>query len=149
MPQGLPFRVALTQGIDTATSAAGDAIKGKLIAPIENRSTVLIPAGAIVTARIVGIRQFYRGMPYVSLDLKLETVDVGGVSVTLTAIPDTGQRFRKTKSGTLQRRVELGNVFSLDERSANFVFQDVRQPFLINIGLESMWVTALAAERGR
>ena len=144
IPQGLPFQVALTQGIDTATAAGGDPIKARLITPIQDRSKVLVPTGAAVAARIVRIRQFYGNISTVSLDFKLETVDVGGVSIDLTATPDNGQRFRKTKGGTLQRRVDLGTVLSLEDRSANFVFRDVHQPYLISSGLESMWVTATA-----
>jgi hypothetical protein len=142
IPQGLPFQVALTQGIDTSTAAAGDPVKAKLITPIQDRSKVLVPMGATVAARIVRIRQFYGSVPTVSLDLALETVKVGGVSVRLTATPDIGRRFPKKKSGTLRRRVELGTIRSLEDRSANFVFRDARQPYLISSGLESMWVTA-------
>src|SRR5260370_40229846 len=50
IPQGLPFRVALTQSIDTATAAAGDPIKAKLITPIRDGSEVLVPAARVVAA---------------------------------------------------------------------------------------------------
>jgi hypothetical protein len=133
--------VALTQGIDTATAAAGDRIKAKLITPIEDGRKVLVPMGASIAARIVRIRQYYGVRAGISLDIKLETVDIGGVSKPLTAIPDTGHSFAKKKGGTLQRRVELGTLSSLENRSANFVFLDVKQPYLIASGLESMWVT--------
>jgi hypothetical protein len=142
IPPGLRFRVALSQGIDTATAAAGDPIQVKLIAPIQDRSKVLVPVGAPLAARIVRIRQFYGAESSISLEVKLETVDVGGVSMRLTAVPDTGQSFQKTKSGTLQRRVELGTLRGMEDRSAGFVFRDVHQPYLIASGLESMWVTA-------
>ena len=142
IPEGLPFLVTLTQGIDTATAAAGDPVKAKLITPIEDGSNVLVPAGAAVTARIVRIRQYYSKAPAVSLDIKLETIEVGGVLMRLTATPDTGQSFQKSKKGALQRRVELGNLSSLEDRSTNFVFRDVQLPYLIPSDLESMWVTA-------
>src|SRR5258708_32366281 len=105
IPQGLPFRVALTQSIDTATAAAGDPIKAKLITPIRDGSEALVPTGAVIVARIVRIRQFYGGAPALYFDIKLETVDVGGVSIRLTATPGSGRRFRKSRSRTLHRRV--------------------------------------------
>jgi hypothetical protein len=40
--------------------------------------------------------------------------------------------------------VDLGAVLSLEDRSANVIFRDVHQPYLISSGLESMWVTATA-----
>ena len=145
IPPKLSFRVALTQGIDTATAAAGDSIKAKLLTPIRERSKVLVSSGAAITARIVHIRQFYDSSPSVLLVFKLETVDVGGVSVQLTATPDTLNSFRKSKPGTLQRRVELGALRNLEERSAALEFRNVRLPYLIGSGMESTWITATPA----
>jgi hypothetical protein len=142
IPKGLPFRVALTQGIDTTTAAAGDPIKAKLITPIQSDSGVLVPMGAAIAARIVRVRQFYGSVTAVALEIKLETVDVGGVSIPLPATPDAGRSFQKAKKGTLQQRVELGTLHGLEDRSASFEFRSVRLPYLIRSGLESMWVTA-------
>ena len=141
IPPKLRFRVALTEGIDTATAAAGDSIKAKLVTPIRDRRKVLIPIGAAITGRIVHIRQFYDSSPSVSLVFKLETVDVGGVSMQLAATPDTANSFRKSKPGTLQRRVELGTLRSFEERSAALEFRNVRLPYLISSGVESVWIT--------
>ena len=141
-PPKLRFRVALTQGIDTATAAAGDSIKGKLTTPIRDGSKVVVPMGAAITARIVHIRQFYDGSPSVLLVFKLETVEVGGVPMQITATPDTLNNFRKSKLGTLQRRVELGALRNLEERSVALEFRNVRLPYLIGSGVESTWITA-------
>jgi len=147
IPPGLPFSVALTQGIDTSTAAAGDAIKAKLITPIKEHSKVLVPMGAAVAARIVSIRQYYGSEGAITLDIKLETVDVAGVSVRLAATPNTGHSFPKAKRGALQRRVELGTLRGLEDRSARFVFQNAQQPYLIGSGLESSWVTGTPDSR--
>jgi hypothetical protein len=137
--------VALTQGIDTATAAAGDSIKAKLMTPIRDRSKVLVPIGAAITARIVHIQQFYGGSPSVSFVFKLETVDAGGVTVQLAATPDTAKNFAQSKPGTLQRRIELGALRSVEERSAELEFRNVRLPYLISRGAESTWITTTPA----
>ncbi|HEY6392342.1 MAG TPA: hypothetical protein VIX89_13740 [Bryobacteraceae bacterium] len=142
IPPGIPFRVALTQAIDTATAASGDPLKAKLIAPIRDGSKVLVPTGAAVGGRIVRLRQFHGKESVLSLDVRLETVEVGGVSIRLTAMPDSGHSFQKPGSGALQRRVELGTLRGLEDRSAAFVFRNVHQPHIIGSGLESKWVTA-------
>jgi hypothetical protein len=67
IPPKLRFRVALAQGIDTATAAAGDSIKAKLKTPIRDHLKVLVPRGAAITARIVHIQEFYEKSPSVSL----------------------------------------------------------------------------------
>jgi len=87
---------------------------------------------------------FYGSAAAVALEVKLETVDVGGVPIRLTAVPDTGSSFQKPKRGTLRQRVELGTLRGLEDRSASFEFRNVQLPYLIGSGLESMWVTAAA-----
>jgi hypothetical protein len=146
IPAGLPFRVALTQEIDTAAAAAGDPIKAKLTTPIRDGSKVLVPMGAAVAGRIVRIRRFYGHDAALYLDIRLETVEVGGVSLRLTATPDGGRSFQKSRTGSLQRRVELGTLRGVEDRSSSFVFRNVRQPYLIGSGLLSMWVTAAVGD---
>jgi hypothetical protein len=145
IPPKLRFRVALTEGIDTATAAAGDSIKAKLMTPIRDRRKVLVPIGAAITGRIVEIRQLYASSPSVLLVFKLETVDAGGVTVQLAATPDTAKNFAQSKPGTLQRRIELGALRSVEERSAELEFRNVRLPYLISSGVESTWITATPA----
>ena len=85
-PPGVEFRVVLTQGMNTATAASGDLIKAALVTPIMDDSKVLVFPGAAVAARIVRIRRMYGAHPQLLLDMKLETVDVAGVPVSLAAV---------------------------------------------------------------
>ena len=147
IPAGLPLHVALTQAIDTAKAAAGDLIKGKLTAPIRDGSKVLVPAGAAIGVRIVRIRQFYGAAPSVRLEFGPETVDVGGVSLPLIARPENGNNFPKADPANLQRRIELGNLRGLQDRSVEFVFRGISLPYIIQSGLESGWVTAAPTSR--
>lgn len=143
IPQGLSFRIAFTQELDTETAAAGDPVKAKLITPILNGSKVLVAEGANVAGRIVRLRRFYGDTSSLSLEVTLETVDVRGVAVPLSAVPDTGAHVQTKKpKGNLQQRVELGTLRGLEGRSSAFVFHDVHPPFAIHSGLESSWVTA-------
>ncbi len=157
IPPGLKFRVALTEKIDTRTAAAGDPIKAKLTTPIRNGSSVLVPAGAAVRGRIVRLRQFYvttpvraggsvsivsEPYPSVVVNVRLETLEVDGASMNLSAVADIGGRFQKTEKGRLQRRIELGTLRSLEDRSALFVFRNFHGPHLPSGGMESRWVTA-------
>ena len=140
IPPGLPFRVALTQGIDTANAAAGDSIRAKLTTPIKKDSKVLVPAGTPIVGRITRMEYFYADSS-VALNITLGTVNLEGASMPLSAVPDTGRRFRKQDKETLRSRVVLGTLRSLEDRSAAFVFRNVPQRYLIASGLESMWVT--------
>lgn len=149
IPPGLRFSVALTAGIDEAAAAAGDVVKAKLLTSIQAGKKVLVPAGASVAARIVGIRRFYNGASTLSLGVRLETVDVGGVptpfTARLAAAPDVVHNFRKPKFG-LQPQVELGTLSGLNQR-ATIVLRNCDRPCLISSGLESTWVTESAAPK--
>lgn len=60
LPPELPFSIALTSPIDTATAAAGDLFKSKLTSAIKEKHTgALVPKGATVTGRIIRIERFY------------------------------------------------------------------------------------------
>jgi hypothetical protein len=68
---------------------------------------------------------------------------VGGAAVRLISTPDTGATFQQQKGrGNLQKRIELGTLRGLEDRSASFVFRTVSLPYLIRSGLESSWITA-------
>ena len=143
IPQGLRFRAALARGIDTATAAGGDPIKAVLKTPIRDGRKILVPDGASIAARIVRIRRYYGAAPSVEFDVKLESIEAGGISIPLTADPDTGAGFfEKSASKNIQRRLELGGLRGLEDRSAAFIFRNVPERYLIGSGLESAWVTA-------
>ena len=72
IPPGLQFQIALTQGIDTATAAAGDPVKAQLTTPIKKGSEVLVPARAAVAGRIVLMRQYYGNDSTLALGVNLE-----------------------------------------------------------------------------
>jgi hypothetical protein len=143
IPSRVRFRVALAQGIDTATAAAGDGIKGRLITPIQAGRKLLIPAGASIGGRIVEVRQLDGAASYIRFRFKLETVDVGDISIPLEATPDNGDAGHKARVGGFrQRSVEIGTLKALRDRSVEFVFRSDHQPYLIGNGLTSSWITA-------
>jgi hypothetical protein len=141
IPSGLPFRIALTESIDTTTVAAGDPVHAKLITPIADKGKARIPAGAEVLVRIVRIRHFEGKAPYLVLDIKIDSVNIAGVRTELPAAPAPVGGFQKSKNGDLQRRVELGTLRGIEARSTQFVFRDLHSASPIPAGLESSWVT--------
>jgi hypothetical protein len=143
VPPGLPFTVALTQNIDTSTAAAGDAITAELITPIRDLSSkILAPKGATVMGRILRIQRYYQPERDWTLTIRLETLDMGGTLVPLSARsgsePDpTGPRppFRS-------RPMELGTLSDLEQiGSAAFEFRRSVENLVIKRGLKSNWVT--------
>jgi hypothetical protein len=150
LPPDLPFTVALTQPIDPATAAAGDAIQARLTKPIRTRSKVLVPAGAMITARIVGIKRYYQPatpknrteQPGLVVRLKLESLENSGVLQPFKARPDTApQRFAKL-TGSLSTRVDMGTPDQLqDSDTAVFEVRGANADRGLPSGLESNWRT--------
>ncbi len=159
LPPGLPFKLAFTEPIDTATAAAGDLIRAKLKTAILDRSSrVLVPEGATVTGRIVSVRRFYgpstspsgggpraRGQrPSLVIKVRLETVDVGAKLYSFKARFQTGfGRFAKPAS-VLSSRVEIGNLdTSQDSNDGVFEFWNANPNHVVTSGLESNWLTVV------
>jgi hypothetical protein len=157
LPAGLAFRLSFTERIDTATAAAGDLIRAKLTTAIRDQSSkVLVPEGSAVTGRIVSIRHYYPASrpqhggareangqyPPLVLAVKLETLEVGGVTHPFKATSDSRvQRFAKVTGG-LSQQVDLGPLDRQQDRDAGvFDFWDKTPGYLVESGMESSWVT--------
>jgi len=154
---GLPFKLAFMQKIDTATAAAGDPIAAKLKTAIRDRSSkVLVPEGAAVTGRIISVKHFYwpsrtqplerpktrEQQPSLVIKVRLETINLGGVTYPLKARFDARfGRFAKL-GGVLSPRIEIGSAdAAADSDDGVFPFWDASPKYIVASGLESNWLT--------
>ncbi len=87
---GLPLTLAFADPIDTATAAAGDAVKATVRKPVRmDKSTqVLIPAGSVVRGRLVRMQHLLGANPNFVISILLESIDIGGVRMPFYAMPD-------------------------------------------------------------
>jgi hypothetical protein len=110
---------------------------------------VLAPAGAGITARLVRIRQYFGRISAVSLGLKLETIELGGLTVPLRARPNFALRSFTSRPGNRIPQVELGTLSNLEDRDVVvFEFRSDRPQPVISHGLESGWVIVDPQEPG-
>jgi hypothetical protein len=143
LPPDLKFELAFTEPIDTAVAAGGDPINAKLITPIRDQSSiVLVPAGSVVKGHIIEIKRLY-AVKSLTIDVKLETVDVKGISRPLKARADSEVRRVAIETGSrLSQRAELGTLGSSQDREvAVFRFRDVDPKYVVKSGVRSKWVT--------
>ena len=134
LPAGLSFTVAFTQDIDSATAAAGDPIAAKLTTALRDpSSTVLAPAGAAVTGRILRIRRYWGVGPALKIEFKLETVAIGGVPHPLSAVP----------SGEVAspNAMRFGSPEIPQPGVAVLYFDTANRNYIVGRGLSSNWVT--------
>jgi len=146
LPPGLWIKVESTQLIDTDAAAGGDPIAMKLTAPLELEGKVIAPGGAAVGARILRIRRFHRPDAGISVEIRLETIEIRGVPVSLPAIPFANPRERYRRQFVLKGNVEMGVVRGTDEHSAEFVFRKPPARYVIGPGIVSEWFTKAATE---
>ena len=160
-PAGLPFKVVFTDRIDTATAAAGDLIGGRLKTAIRDRNEkVLLAEGTPVTGRILGISRFYpqssrlteprktpARAPSLVINVRLETVEIGGTPQPLKATFDSGVKRFVKQGGPFSVHVDLGSLDELHDHSddsdaATFEFWESNPDHAVKSGLESNWLTA-------
>jgi hypothetical protein len=156
IPGNLAFRLVFTEPINTALAATGDVLKAKLKSAIRDTSgNRVAPEGSAVMARIVKMQYAFnpaagkgtkaeRGGPprgLLTIAVKLESLEAGGIRQDLAARIDTGTR-RFVKMEGFSVRVEIGHVDPADDpETAVFEFSDVSQNYVVDAGLESDWLT--------
>jgi hypothetical protein len=157
LPPGLSFKLLFTQPIDTADAAAGDSIRAKLKTAIRDKAShVLVPEGAGVIGRIVGIRHFYWPVRSAGVNgraprehrrsliikVRLEAVEVGGLFYPMKARFDPGVARFPNASGVMARRVEIGDFGAAeDPDDAVFEFFDSNPIRMVMRDLQSSWLT--------
>ena len=143
LPPGLPFKIALTEAIETATAAAGDLIHAKLTTPIvDPNSGISIPKGAKVTGRLIHIERFYG--PYtqaLTVSIRMETVEAGGVPQPFPARLDSLAKGRRDAGAAETPRVNLGTFNRMEEQASEqeagvLLFDGAAKNYVIRRGVE-------------
>jgi hypothetical protein len=161
LPGGLPFKVVFVDRIDTATAAAGDLIHGRLkTAILDESGEILVAEGRLVSGRILRLKRLYNQSPRLTgkgqnipeppsliLDVKLETVEIAGVSYPLKAAFDPGFRRQMKQASPLTPRIDIGSLDGAlspddDNEIGTFEFHDSSPKPVVKPGLESSWATA-------
>ncbi|SPE34031.1 conserved hypothetical protein [Candidatus Sulfopaludibacter sp. SbA3] len=133
LPPGLPVSVELTTPIPFDQAAAGDRILGRLAEPIRGAQWVMLaPAGAIVEGRLMRLETRPSRGAGVTVALRWETVEVNGVKVPLSLLPNR-QILRV-------RGMEIALPPPGTERYAFFHFSEQRTG--VDRGLRTEWLTA-------
>jgi hypothetical protein len=141
-PAGLPVTIALNTRIDSAVAAAGDPFTGRLAAPVVDKfRRVIAPEGALVRGRVALVFRRMHTDPRVAINLKIETVEIGGLEVPagLTGKSDPAVR-REPSAGLRSRGVPIGEF----PRGAPKGYAEVQCPgarCVIREGFRTEWVT--------
>ncbi len=130
LPAGLSLSLELTSPIDTDTVAAGDVVTAKLSKPVRNSKKVLVPAGAVVQARVVQMQHWLIEPRHFAICLMLELLRVGGVATRLYG----GLR---PKAGSTNKDIDLPPP----GQCVAFVFRTNESRYIVAAGYQSSWVT--------
>jgi hypothetical protein len=141
LPADLPFQLALTTPIDSATAAAGDPFRAELTRAIrDKRNGILVPKGAAVRGRIVRIERTYQaGTQLLTLGVRLETINVNGVQEPLRASLTSVVKRHPQVYGFFTGRQDLGTFGQIENARDPAVgvleFRDVTGNYVIRAGL--------------
>jgi len=110
-PAGLPVTIALTTRIDSAVAAAGDPFTGRLATPVLDKlKNVIAPQGAFVRGRVARVVRILEPA-LVTIDLRIETVEIGGLEVPVRLTGKNDPAVRKPPfASLLSRGVPIGEL---------------------------------------
>jgi len=141
IPAGLAMLVALDNAIDPATAAAGDPISGRLTHAVKvSDSGLIIPKGAKLNGRILGLSRIYAPEMELQFGLKWESINLNGENLPL----QLKQRMVSAAT-TRSKRDPLPDVDSMTRPEQPgvtfFRFQRVGKDYRVPAGFEVEWVT--------
>jgi hypothetical protein len=141
----VPFTIALTAPIDTATAAAGDAVVAQVLKPVlaSGSKEIVMPAGATVRGRIVRMQHWVGRDVRFEVSIVLETLEAGEVSSPLHAIWDRREEFEKLRQapGMRTRFSMWMPPPGLPPTFAAFIFPTSKNSYIVPGGYESKWLT--------
>jgi len=146
LPDGVRFSLALAEPIDTDTAAAGDIVRAKLRRTVRDphSKAILMPAGAMVEGRIVGMQHWLSGPRYFMISMLLEKLESGGTSRPLYAkldssvSPEPGDVLYGTVSITDSKPPKPQGQ---PGRVAAFPFMTDQPRYRVPAGYASDWIT--------
>jgi hypothetical protein len=144
LPPGVSLTLALADGIDLATAAAGDPVFAKVVHSVHSQGSkeVLVPADAIAWGRILEMRHEFSSSQFL-IAIRFDTLETkGGVSPISVRLAREVKAERRTPHGFVTR----GTEFSLPapasrELGSLLVFSAVRGANVIPAGYRSKWTT--------
>ena len=143
-PPGVTLTLALLDGIDLSTAAAGDPISAKVVdcVGIDGSKQVRVPTDAIARGRIVQIRHEFSTSEFV-IALRFNRLEMGGVVSPFAVRLDRKlEAERRTPRGLAARGTEFSLSKSAPMVPENLlVFPATSGAYRIPAGFESKWIT--------
>jgi hypothetical protein len=138
---GLPVSVDIATAIDSNRAAAGDRIDGRLAKAIVDRGQTLVPAGARLEGRLMRVATRHSKPTEVTLAMRWETLELDGVNVPLSLLPNRRLLSKNTAPGGLRSRgVEFELPQPGDERYRVYRFPG--EFLVLPSGYRTEWLTA-------
>lgn len=151
-PAAIPITIALTEPIDTGTSAAGDRVFGVISRPVAapRHRGILASAGTRVRGRITALQHRFEPEPYFSITIAWEQMERNGRWAPLAARRDDPQvllELRKLAPPAYNAtRVQSRRV---PPRGGTLVFQTSAPVYVVKAGHTSHWITVAPPKVGK
>lgn len=145
-PAGVRMTLALIDPIDTATAAAGDAVRVRVVqsAAIPGKRGTALPPGTVVHGRLMRMEHHLTSAPGFSLSLAFESVESGGRTLSFAAIPDRAIAVTEYRSEVRRTPVSVYRWSSgrrSGARGGTLVFPSDAPDIVVPRGTLSQWIT--------
>jgi len=145
LPAGLRVRLALETPIDTDIASAGDVFTAKVLKAVrgEHSKETIIPPGAAVRGRIVGLQHFFGSWPYFQIAMRPQSIDIAGVELAFYAMRDRNAEFEARElAGLSGHRLPIWLPPAGQPPNVGaFFFPTWKGRFIVPRGQESDWIT--------
>ena len=147
-PAGVRLTAAFLDDIDTATAAAGDAVRARVVksAALPGNRGPALPAGAVIHGRLLRLAHYLTFEPGFSFAIAFERVETGGRSLPFAATPDHAMVLTES-TARVQKTYNTAHVWSSGRRTGTrggtFVFPTGAPEMVIPRGTESRWITVV------
>ena len=145
-PAGIRLTAVLLDDIDSATAAAGDRVRARVVKSAAQRGNhePALPVGAILHGRLLQVAHYLASEPGFSFAIAFERVETGGRSLAFAAIPDRAMVLTESTL-VVHKTYNTVHVSSSGRRMGNrggtFVFPTDAPDMVIPRGSESQWIT--------
>jgi hypothetical protein len=136
---GIHLELELVSRIDIRSSAAGDRISAKVSTTSDRKQ---VPAGAIVSGRIILLRHLLTGVPTAQIVMAFDRIELHGAGTRLAVRPDRSARqASRTPNGFKPRARDLDlPPPDAAPNGAAFSFP-AKADFVLKPGFKSAWIT--------
>jgi hypothetical protein len=97
LPAGAVLELALESDFDPQAASVGDPVRARVVRPLKDGETIVVPEGAPVLGRVVRLEQETIPFPIYEIGLQFDTLQIGGADRPIVATLEQAGSIRRSR----------------------------------------------------